>query len=314
MPCYGKIVRFSEKLLQTSAVVLVLISMEPKYKYHFKNDFRPFASLSLHEISAFECPPGCILPLKKPDAYALYFVMKGKGVYTLSSEEFSAEKGDIFAIYPGTEIKCRADSKDPWYILSVSFDGVDARRLMNAARFTPKAPLRRLHEQSANNVVHIMAGIYAWRGQEIYSATQSTSLLYALMSMLIKSSGLNRADMPSSWTGTIHLQKALAFIAENYNTPITVKDIAEHVNLSQSRLYRIFLQHIFISPRQYLAEYRVGEGRNMLEKRIGSVKEIAQAVGINDALYFSKLFKQLTGKSPTGYVRELMEWERENNE
>jgi len=287
------------------------MKQEPKYKFRFKNDFRPFASLSLHEVAAFECPPGYVLPLKKPDAHALYFVMKGRGIYTLSGAEFSAGKGDIFALYPDTDIQCRADSKDPWFILAVSYDGVDAYRLMNAARFSQKAPLRHLEGQAAEDTTHIIGGIYAWRGQEIYSATQSTSLLYALMSMLIKTASWDRGNMPSSWTGAVHLKKAFDFIAKNYNRPITVNDIAKHVNLSKSRLYRIFLQHAYVSPHQYLAEYRVSEAQNMLEKRSGSVKEIAQAVGINDALYFSKLFKQQTGKSPTGYIKELLEWQEE---
>jgi len=104
----------------------------------------------------------------------------------------------------------------------------------------------------------------------------------------------------------VHFQKALDFIGENYMKPITVEDIASYVNLSRSRLHQIFLQQIFISPKQYLTEYRVREARNLLEKRSGSVKEIAQAVGFDDQLYFSNVFKQITGKSPNNYVKGLI--------
>jgi AraC-like DNA-binding protein len=92
--------------------------------------------------------------------------------------------------------------------------------------------------------------------------------------------------------------------------PITVKDIADHVNLSRSRLYRLFLQHLFISPQQYLTEYRIREGRNLLEKRGGSIKEIANAVGIEDPHRFTIMFKQMCGKSPTEYMRYLAEIEK----
>ena len=285
------------------------MKQEPNYKYYYKNDFRPLASLSLHEVAGFDCPPGYVLPLKKPDAYGLYYVMEGKGVYTLSGTEFPVGENDLFVIYPDTEIECRADKEDPFTLRAVSFNGVDALLLLNASRFDPKSPVRHMEDDTADNVVRFMAGIYTYRGQDIYGTTQSTSILYAFMSLLVKTASWDQTAMPPGWTGVVHVQKALDFISENYHRPITVKDIAEHVNLDRSRLYRVFLQHVFISPQQYLTEYRIREGRRLLEKRSGSIKEIAQAVGIDDPLYFSKVFKQICGKSPTEYMKYLCEFQ-----
>jgi AraC-like DNA-binding protein len=284
--------------------------MEPKYKYYYKNEFRPLSSLSLHEVAGFDCPSGYVLPLEKPDAYALYYVMEGKGIYTLSDTEFPAGENDIFVMYPDTSITCRADKQDPWALRAVSFDGADARLLLNAAGFDMKDPLRHLEDSVGDQVVQLMAGIYTYRGQDIYGTTQSTAILYALMSLLVKTAMWDQSAMPPGWTGAVYVQKALAYIAENYAKPISVSDIADHVNLSRSRLYRVLLQHVFISPQQYLIEYRIREGRTLLEKRGGSVKEIAQAVGIDDPLYFSKVFKQICGKSPTQYMKYLIEYEK----
>jgi len=284
---------------------------ELKYKYYYKNDFRPLASLSLHEVAAIECPCGYVLPLKKPDAFALYFVLKGKGMYTLEGAEFPVSECDIFAMYPDTEINCRADKQDPWFLQAVSFDGVDARLLLSAARFDMKAPVRHLENSIGEQVVQVLAGIYTFRGQDIFGTTQSTALLYSLLSMLVRTANWDQSAMPPGWTGAVHLHKALDFIGENYAKPITVNDIAEHVNLSRSRLYRVFLQNVFISPQQYLIEYRIRQARNFLEKRKGSIKEIAQAVGIDDPLYFSRVFKQVCGKSPTEYMKKIIEYEKE---
>jgi AraC-like DNA-binding protein len=96
-------------------------------------------------------------------------------------------------------------------------------------------------------------------------------------------------------------------VANNYSRPITVNDIALHVNLSRSRLYRVFMQQIFISPQQYLTEVRIREATRMLQQRSGSIKEIAIAVGIDDPAYFSILFKQVTGKSPKNYMQDLLQ-------
>jgi AraC-like DNA-binding protein len=112
--------------------------------------------------------------------------------------------------------------------------------------------------------------------------------------------------MPPGWTGTVHFQKAVDYITINYSRPIIVADIANNVNLSRSRLYRVFMQQIFISPQQYLTEYRMRQAIHLLEKRKNSIKEIANAVGIEDPQYFSNLFKQVTGKSPKNYMIDVI--------
>jgi YesN/AraC family two-component response regulator len=113
--------------------------------------------------------------------------------------------------------------------------------------------------------------------------------------------------LPPGWAGTLSVKKALDYIAENYSHTITVTDIAAHINLSRGRLYQLFLEHISRSPQQYLTEFRIREACSLLEKRTGSIKEISYAVGFENPLYFSTLFKQVTGKSPSAYIKSQAE-------
>ena len=310
LPFTLEMLRLSENALRFGGFGdnFVIMKQEPKYQYYYKNDFRPLSSMSLHEVAGFECPPGYTLPLKRPDVYGLYFVLEGKGVYVLDGAEFPVGECDLFALYPDTEIECRADKDEPFTLQAASFNDADTLLLLSAAGFQKKQPVRHLEDEIAENVVRFMGGLYTFRGQDIYGTTQSTSLLYAFMSMLVKTATWDQTAMPPGWTGAVHLQKALDFIMENYHKPITVNDIADHVNLSRTRLYRLFIQHVFISPQQYLTEYRIREARNLLEKRGGSIKEIANAVGIEDPQRFSKMFKQMCGKTPSDYMKYLIKF------
>jgi AraC-like DNA-binding protein len=279
--------------------------MDVEYDYYFKNQFRPLGSLSLHEVASFSCPASCVLPIDRTDAYAVYLVGGGKGVYTLGSTEFPIKENDIFVMYPDVPVRCVADKAEPLKMFALSFNGVDARLLLNAAGFEPKNPVRSLDPHSAGQFAKVYDGIYVWRGQEIYSTIQSTALIYLLLSAIVKTATRDQGAMPPGWTGTVHFQKAIDFIAANYSKPVNVVDIADHVNLSRSRLYRVFMQQIFISPQQYLTEYRIRQAVHLLEKQKSSIKEIAVAVGIGDPLYFSTYFKQVTGKSPKNYMKEI---------
>ena len=286
--------------------------MEPAYHYYFKNQFRPLASLSLHEVAYFSSVEPYVLPLERPDAYAVYLVKEGSGVYTLGGSEFPIKEYDIFVMYPDVPVRCAIQKaaekgEEPWELLALSFDGVDARLLLNAAGFEPKQPVRTLDYHTAVSMNKILDGIYTWRGQELFSAVQSTALIYALLSALVKTASWDQTEMPPGWTGAVHFQKALDFIAGNYSRSINVADIAEHVNLSRSRLYQVFMQQVFISPQQYLTEYRIREAIRLLQGRKGSIKEIALAVGFEDQLYFTRLFKQVMGNSPKNYMKGLIE-------
>ncbi|MCL1813497.1 MAG: AraC family transcriptional regulator [Treponema sp.] len=286
--------------------------MELTYHYYFKNQFRPLASLSLHEVAYFSCQGSYILPLERPDAYAVYLVKEGSGVYTLGGSEFPIKEYDVFVMYPDVPVRCAMQKaaekpEEPWELLALSFDGVDARLLLNAAGFEPKQPVRTLDHHTAVSMNKLLDGIYTWRGQELFSAVQSTALIYALLSALVKTASWDQTEMPPGWTGAVHFQKALDFIADNYSRSINVADIAEHVNLSRSRLYQVFMQQVFISPQQYLTEYRIREAIRLLQGRKGSIKEIALAVGFEDQLYFTRLFKQVMGNSPKNYIKNLIE-------
>jgi AraC-like DNA-binding protein len=279
--------------------------LEVQYKFYYKSEARPLSSLSVHEEGCAVCPPGHRVEEKSPADYGLYIVVEGKGRYSSGKGDFSMEMGQCFVTYPGTPFSCEADDEEPWTLCWVRFDGSDARLLINAAAFSPQNPWRQLSLPIAEQAADIIAHLYVFRGEEVFALVQSTAMLYALMAFLIKEISWDQRSMPPGWTGAVHIRKALDYIAANYSRPITVQDIAGSVNLSRSRLYRVFLRHISQSPQRYLTEFRVREACNLLQKRTGSIKEIAYAVGFENPLYFSTAFKQVMGKSPRAYMREF---------
>jgi len=288
--------------------------MEPNFNFYFWNETKPLASITLREIASYDCPCDYVVPLEDTGAYALFLVSKGKGTYTVSENEYRVKEGDMFALYPGTDIICRSDVKNPWSLITVSFNGVDARLLLNAAGFQPKSPVRHLKKAAAEHIVKILAAISKFANQSIFGTIQNTAFLYTLMAALTKSASWVQADIPPGWTGVIHFEKAVKFINEYYYRPITVNDIASHVGLSYNRLYRIFKEQNFMPPQQYLTEVRIQEGRRLLERRAGSIKEISHSVGIEDPLYFSKLFKQIIGQSPANYMKSIIKKSKEKGE
>ena len=80
--------------------------------------------------------------------------------------------------------------------------------------------------------------------------------------------------------------------------------IANFLNIERTYLYRLFKDITGTSPQEYLLDYRIRRACSLLKDTKLPVSDIARSVGYDDSLYFSRLFKQKKGRTPTQYRKE----------
>lgn len=97
------------------------------------------------------------------------------------------------------------------------------------------------------------------------------------------------------------------YIRKNYMYDISMQDVARHMNYSEAYFCKLFKQCFSRNFTSYLTEYRMEEAKRLLMEPTVSVKEVGKAVGYPDSNYFTKVFRRITGKSPTEYRTEFMQ-------
>ncbi len=100
-------------------------------------------------------------------------------------------------------------------------------------------------------------------------------------------------------TGFIIIQQSLLYIQENY-MDVTLESVSEAVHVSPaylSRLFRRVLKRRFVDE---VKNIRIEKAKTLLSQGI-SVRDVAITVGYGNIAYFSTLFKQCTGMSPSEY-------------
>ena len=107
------------------------------------------------------------------------------------------------------------------------------------------------------------------------------------------------------------IEMAVSYFNENYNTKISVAQYAESLHISTNWFIRNFKQHMKISPAQYLLSLRMVNAQSLLENTDYSVGEVAEIVGYDNQLYFSRVFKKEYGVSPAQYRKQRHEFEDE---
>ena len=94
---------------------------------------------------------------------------------------------------------------------------------------------------------------------------------------------------------------------EMSNSYFSVDHLADELGISRRQLERRLKQIVNISPAGYVRMMRLKRAAQYLEKNYGNVSMISQEVGFQDPNYFSKLFKQTFGVSPSQYNGESAE-------
>ena len=113
---------------------------------------------------------------------------------------------------------------------------------------------------------------------------------------------LERKRKPGSETQRIVL-KAMAFVHARYTEPLSRRDIAAHVGLSERHLARCFRQEVGVTPITYLNRYRVRQAKALLETGGRSITEVAMEVGFSTGGYFTRVFRQEVGMPPRTFLR-----------
>lgn len=88
-------------------------------------------------------------------------------------------------------------------------------------------------------------------------------------------------------------------LMETYlSEPLTLVEIADHVDLSRRQIERLFRQEMGRSPARYYLELRLDRARHLLIQSSMPVVEVAVACGFVSASHFSKCYRELYGRSP----------------
>lgn len=97
------------------------------------------------------------------------------------------------------------------------------------------------------------------------------------------------------------------YIEENYTRDISLQDVAGALHYSDAYFSKIFKQCFGRNFTVYLAEYRVDEAKKLLTDISVNIKDVGVRLGFHDANYFSRVFKRVTGETPSEYRERALE-------
>lgn len=102
------------------------------------------------------------------------------------------------------------------------------------------------------------------------------------------------------------VKQAVKYIDENYFEELTLLSLSQKYNVESSYFSKIFRQETGDNLMLYIAKKRIDKSKEyMIDPKI-SLTEIAFMVGYDEYTYFNRVFRKITGVSPSEYRNELM--------
>lgn len=97
-----------------------------------------------------------------------------------------------------------------------------------------------------------------------------------------------------------------SYIKENVSRKLSLGEVADVFGYSQGYLSSIFTRFAGVSFVDYVTNTKIAKAKELLANPDARVYEVADEIGFDSSFYFSKVFKKVTGLSPSEYQQTLL--------
>lgn len=238
-------------------------------------------------------------PAGKLSGWSLNLTVSGAGHYHCVRDEVQTGRGDLLLLSPEAMYDCRRASQAPHWIHSWIFFQPEARLLdwLNWVEVGPHIYHLKLPDAELTVVEALFESTLDF--DPAGSKLSEALLLNITEQIFIRCSQYSSAAGRA--TIDIRVQQAMDYVSTNLSHSFSVQDVARHVQLSRTQLTTLFKEHTGSTLIRWREERRVARASKLLTQTTLQIRKIAEQVGYDDPLYFSRSFSRLVGCSPREY-------------
>lgn len=230
------------------------------------------------------------------DRYLIYFIKEGRATLTTKNNKTIILSKGFFVNFPQSYTSYCCDDGVPWTIKWIMAEGAILEKYFSLLGITRENPYIELNKEQ--NIESVFDEMYdKFDKNSLSSKIYCISLMHKLFSFLAEDLNENRSY-------NNYISSATKLIEENYSDPeFNVSVLAKKLGLHHNYFSILYKKVIGISPVKSITQYRIQKACKMLSFTDKLVKEVAIENGFSDELYFSRVFKNALGVSPSAFKK-----------
>ncbi len=234
-------------------------------------------------------------------SFAVVYIVDGSGYYEdASGLRIGLRAGDLLLIFPDLPHAYGPEKDSSWTELFLVFDGPVFDLWLSTGLLNQAKP------------VHHVEPIYHWmnRFETILGAPHQPGYTPSLLEVCRLQTVLSEAlvggskggaeDEESAWAA-----RACMLLESEVGNNLDLREVACELNMSYDGFRKRFARHMHVSPAKYRCIRLVDRACELIQKGSLTDKQIAEKLGFCDQFYFSRRFKEITGRTPSQFRASL---------
>ena len=223
--------------------------------------------------------------------YDLFYVWSGEGEVELSGKPYPVGKGSCFLFRPGDHPTAVHNPQKPLVLTYIHFN------VSGSVHDVPQT--YRLLADPIDFEFMLSRYVRLFLVQTFAAKEEAQLILKQLMIQLLRAERGEPPERKASNQLTESIREVANYIRQHPGVAIRVDELAARAGLSKRYFSGKFKELIGMSVQRYTVQTRIERAVHLLTHAGMNVTEVAAALGYRDVFFFSRQFKQHTGRSPS---------------
>ena len=233
------------------------------------------------------------------DTAQLIYCYDGAGYYLVGNGEYRVvNPGQLIILPPGKPHSYASTADNPWSIFWIHVKGKYLDSFYKAWPLPEAVNISDIYDKRIRDIFNQCFVILAapYQAEEFFYLCQLAATLISLIPSVSKQSARGLTS-----SGLMGIEAAISYMKSHLRKTVTLEELAAASGFSPSHLHYLFRTSTGYAPVEYFLRMKIqAAARDIVFSEI-PIHSIANAYGINDPYYFSRLFKKISGLSPAVY-------------
>ncbi|MBQ7335438.1 MAG: AraC family transcriptional regulator [Clostridia bacterium] len=255
----------------------------------------PLTYLSANRFETLHNARNNYLDAPRP-LYSVAYIKQGCADFICGDRCVEVRAGDVIFVPKGCRYHSLWKGSPQTEFLSCHFDLIPFGEPIGSRNY----PLQKIENCEA--LLPAFENLIAEK-QNQFDSLRTVGDFFAILADLFP-----RMEYDAVFTPNERMIRAVRYLEAHYNSPVSISELASLCHVSPSYFHECFKKEMGVSPIEYKNKITIRHAeRILLEHKEMPIEELSERLGFESSIYFRRLFKTVTGKTPREYRKTVNE-------
>lgn len=263
------------------------------------SSFAKASLFHLQEIGTLKALKPHISSHENLSSYLFFTVLEGKGTVEYANKKYHIGPGDCVFIDCHKPFLHETSATYLWSLKWCHFFGPAMSLIYE--KYLERGGQAVFKPKEVQPFIDLLNTIYTTASSNDYIRDMRLNEELSTLLTLLMAESWHKKEETRKAQSKQSVMPVKEYLDQHYCEKITLDDLASRFFISKNYLTRVFKEQFGMSVKDYLQVVRITHAKQLLRTTDKTAEEIGFECGFGALYYFSRVFKDIEGISPTGY-------------